>query len=316
MLHKCLINEVVIESYTKSNRLDFRTARTNVEFQVCQYSEKKSINISLRNLNHHHMFVTKRVTFTKSDGHSFEICIPEHRNILKIVQLDATNIEALETCLTMEKHDIVPSTDENNNPNSKISTKSKFIPMSFIKKSVDIYQQKKITSPLFAFKPKQYLSPQKSHNSFNSNLSPNIILRGQSGYTPEIKKIKPGYSPLSKKISIIYSPSSNEVSSMELSTLTCEQQRVLKACCEEKCNVFFSGSAGTGKSSLLSRIISELTNLHGAQAVFITATTGSAACKIGGTTVHQFAGLTVFNEDDPKDRERVCKQVFVCDSIT
>jgi thymidine kinase len=55
------------------------------------------------------------------------------------------------------------------------------------------------------------------------------------------------------------------------------------------------GGAGTGKSSLLLLIVEKLIAKHGKHTVFITATTGLAACAISGTTVHQFAGITVSN---------------------
>ena len=97
---------------------------------------------------------------------------------------------------------------------------------------------------------------------------------------------------------------------MTQSDVTKEQRNILDACCDSQTNLFFSGSAGTGKSSLLTLIIDELNTMHGKQSVFITATTGSAAFKIGGTTVHQFAGLAIFNDGDPLERERVINQVL------
>ena len=56
-------------------------------------------------------------------------------------------------------------------------------------------------------------------------------------------------------------------------------------------NVFFSGSAGTGKSFLLRCAIASLRQRHGTDAVAVTASTGIAAVNVGGTTLHSFAGI-------------------------
>ena len=60
-----------------------------------------------------------------------------------------------------------------------------------------------------------------------------------------------------------------------------EQRAVINAIRAGK-SVFFTGSAGTGKSYLLKRLITMLPP----QSTFITASTGAAACHIGGTTLH------------------------------
>ncbi|PVD22918.1 hypothetical protein C0Q70_16178 [Pomacea canaliculata] len=65
-----------------------------------------------------------------------------------------------------------------------------------------------------------------------------------------------------------------------------EQMSVLEAVLRGR-NIFFTGSAGTGKSFLLKRIIGALPPHH----TYITASTGVAACHIGGTTLHAFAGI-------------------------
>jgi Cdc6-like AAA superfamily ATPase len=45
-------------------------------------------------------------------------------------------------------------------------------------------------------------------------------------------------------------------------------------------NVFFTGSAGTGKSFLLREIVKQLCKMKNKDTVFVTATTGIAACNI------------------------------------
>jgi ATP-dependent DNA helicase PIF1 len=75
-------------------------------------------------------------------------------------------------------------------------------------------------------------------------------------------------------------------------SLSPEQQNVLD-CVLKGESMFFTGSAGTGKSVLLRHIIAALKRTHASRpdAVAITASTGMAACAIGGTTIHSFAGI-------------------------
>ncbi|XP_069795057.1 ATP-dependent DNA helicase PIF1 [Narcine bancroftii] len=69
-------------------------------------------------------------------------------------------------------------------------------------------------------------------------------------------------------------------------TLSKEQAHVLTMILKGK-NIFFTGSAGTGKSFLLKRIVGALPP----KSTYTTASTGVAACHIGGTTLHAFAGI-------------------------
>ncbi|KAL0953746.1 hypothetical protein HGRIS_014925 [Hohenbuehelia grisea] len=74
--------------------------------------------------------------------------------------------------------------------------------------------------------------------------------------------------------------------------LSQEQTQILKLVQEEE-NVFYTGSAGTGKSVLLREIIKTLRRKYSKSpdAIAITASTGIAACNIGGVTIHSFAGI-------------------------
>lgn len=75
-----------------------------------------------------------------------------------------------------------------------------------------------------------------------------------------------------------------------------EQSQVLGAIGEGK-SVFISGSAGTGKTFLVEHIIKQLKKIHGKSGVFVTASTGVAACALNGMTLHSFAG-TGWGKDD------------------
>ncbi|XP_050436125.1 ATP-dependent DNA helicase PIF1 [Adelges cooleyi] len=68
--------------------------------------------------------------------------------------------------------------------------------------------------------------------------------------------------------------------------LSSEQREVVDAV-NSKHNIFFTGSAGTGKSFLLRYIVSTLPP----DVTMVTASTGASACLIGGVTLHSFAGI-------------------------
>jgi ATP-dependent DNA helicase PIF1 len=84
--------------------------------------------------------------------------------------------------------------------------------------------------------------------------------------------------------------------------LSDEQQQVLDLVVEQKKSVFFTGSAGTGKSVLLREIISSLRKKFQREPdrVAVTASTGLAACNVGGVTLHSFAGIGLGKEDVPE----------------
>lgn len=78
--------------------------------------------------------------------------------------------------------------------------------------------------------------------------------------------------------------------SNERALLSAEQRAVLDAILAGN-NVFFTGSAGVGKSLTLRVVVHELRRKYGHGAVAVTASTGIAATHVGGTTLHSFAGV-------------------------
>ncbi|XP_036332463.1 ATP-dependent DNA helicase PIF1 [Rhagoletis pomonella] len=91
-------------------------------------------------------------------------------------------------------------------------------------------------------------------------------------------------APAAKRL---YQDQSTQSLGIEENVKLCEEQlEVLRACTSGK-SIFFTGSAGTGKSFLLRKIISALPP----DGTVATASTGVAACLIGGTTLHAFAGI-------------------------
>lgn len=72
--------------------------------------------------------------------------------------------------------------------------------------------------------------------------------------------------------------------------LSASQQRVLRAAMAGE-SFFFTGAAGTGKSYVLKQLPGALAEKYGESAIYTTASTGIAACAIGGTTLHSFAGV-------------------------
>lgn len=80
--------------------------------------------------------------------------------------------------------------------------------------------------------------------------------------------------------------------------LSDEQKGVLDAVVEKGKSIFFTGSAGTGKSVLMREIIKKLRDKYRREPdrIAVTASTGLAACNIEGLTLHSFAGIGLGKE--------------------
>lgn len=81
-----------------------------------------------------------------------------------------------------------------------------------------------------------------------------------------------------------------------------EQEHILKLVVEQRQSTFFTGSAGTGKSVLLREIIAAFRRQFSRELdrVAVTASTGLAACNIGGVTLHSFAGIGLGKDEVPE----------------
>lgn len=73
--------------------------------------------------------------------------------------------------------------------------------------------------------------------------------------------------------------------------LSDEQKSIVHTVVSKGENLFFTGSAGTGKSVVLRQLVQDLHRKHGPFNVGVTASTGLAACNIKGQTLHKFLSI-------------------------
>lgn len=111
--------------------------------------------------------------------------------------------------------------------------------------------------------------------------------------------------------------------------LSNEQRHVKDLVVEKGHSVFFTGPAGTGKSVLMRAIIQEFKRKYARdpERVAVTASTGLAACNIGGMTLHSFSGIGLGKEDvgtlvkkirrNPKAKNRWLRtKVLIMDEVS
>jgi ATP-dependent DNA helicase PIF1 len=85
-------------------------------------------------------------------------------------------------------------------------------------------------------------------------------------------------------------------------TFLSDEQRQIIEIVNQGRSVFFTGSAGTGKSVLMRAIIAKLRDFYSKEPdrIAVTASTGLAACNIEGITLHSFAGIGLGKEAAPE----------------
>ncbi|EEQ31138.1 DNA repair and recombination protein pif1 [Microsporum canis CBS 113480] len=98
-----------------------------------------------------------------------------------------------------------------------------------------------------------------------------------------------------KRLNTTLRPSNTRVPSIFFSE---EQNQVIETIVKRGKSVFYTGSAGTGKSVLMREVIRQLRLKYrrDLDAVAVTASTGLAACNIEGVTLHSYAGVGLGKE--------------------
>ncbi|KAK5974121.1 ATP-dependent DNA helicase, partial [Trichostrongylus colubriformis] len=130
-------------------------------------------------------------------------------------------------------------------------------------------------------------------------------------HSPKPTPAEPSSTPKLSRKPLQKPSSAKKIAAIQLSE---EQRAVIRCVLQTPENVFFTGSAGTGKSVVLRRIIEMLP----AATTFVTAATGVAACQLGGITLHSFAGIGVGRGSAEEclrtalSKENVVKQWKLC----
>jgi len=126
--------------------------------------------------------------------------------------------------------------------------------------------------------------------------------KSASAVKDEQKELRKKYGNKQTALKLKNAPGATPVNKIAATHLSDEQRAVAKAVVEEGKSVFFTGSAGTGKSVLMRSIISQLRSKFKREPdrLAITASTGLAACVIEGTTLHSWAGIGLGKEPAPE----------------
>ncbi|KAI9318430.1 hypothetical protein BX666DRAFT_1497048 [Dichotomocladium elegans] len=127
--------------------------------------------------------------------------------------------------------------------------------------------------------------------SFSAVPSYDNIRKGYNGKSGSIKAFDVQSTSRNYNVGAPHRRVANGVRGLTKSTefrpvLSDEQQKVLDRVVSQRQSIFFTGSAGTGKSVLLRAIIDRLRDKYD-NGVAITASTGIAACNINGSTLHR-----------------------------
>ncbi|KAI3404178.2 PIF1 [Candida oxycetoniae] len=139
---------------------------------------------------------------------------------------------------------------------------------------------------------KDFKAPCQAARYYSTGLQSEQPKKTPVNYTLQLATQKPSIDNVSEKAPVETSTLSKKVQPIILSR---EQESVLQRVLSGV-SLFYTGSAGTGKSVLLRSIIKALKHIY-PHGVAVTASTGLAACNIGGITLHSFSGIGLGNSN-------------------
>lgn len=270
--------KIMLEYYDYKMRLTQRKVRADAQIDLRRVESKDTYSeIRIKGLQTADIFVTNQASIVeeRSSADCLYLWVSNYKCAISVFGT-AYILETIRTFFTK----VTPAAPSNENvsPNVTSSTTPTKGKRGFGIVSRDLFgsgytPEAKVRVPSLR---KQHSSPKKP-------------------LTPELRRVEYASRPrqttfmgmLTAASKTVETPASPAAKQFEL---TETQNLVISACTAGK-NVFYTGGAGTGKSTLLTRLIELLVQQHGHRSVFVAATTGLAACAVGGTTVHQFAGI-------------------------
>lgn len=184
-------------------------------------------------------------------------------------------------------------TEDVDAPSSKPIAKKRALPPQYLHQKNNRVE----SAPTFATSTPAAKAQEKPKESRTWDLTPNAIKEQQKLLKNKSKK--PGVSGAEASAEEIQQAIKSYTVKQSAISLSNEQEHVKKLVCEKGNSVFFTGPAGTGKSVLMRAIIQDLKKKYAKdpERLAVTASTGLAACNIGGMTLHSFAGIGLGKDD-------------------
>lgn len=216
---------------------------------------------------------------SQATGVSWSSSPPQHMPPPSITRADSAASNTSSSSLKRKPLDDNPS---------KPAPKRRGLPFASSTKSQDVFDTQDVTPPPPA-PAKRYDPLEASASAIMEQRKSHKLQRTQSGGA-ELNE--PRSKPVDLTQSEVHKVTGVPGKAVPQIFLSKEQRHVLDLVTRKGESVFFTGPAGTGKSVLMRAIISELKRkwAKDPEKLAVTASTGLAACNIGGITLHSFSG--------------------------